>query len=132
MSSPGRFGWRLANCPSWIGRVVAVTLLAVTARAGADPPRKPGAAGKTVVRFGEDAIDGDLLRPDGDLVSARPEIPMPNLVEPPRSFERAARRTILEAAAGLSRTAPAARSDALKAAGGSDAGGRDRSSGSAR
>lgn len=53
---------------------------------------------KQIVKFDGDTIDGDLLRPDGDLMAVRPEIAMPSLVVPPSSFDRAARRTILNAA----------------------------------
>lgn len=66
-------------------------------------PKSGDPAGRTVVHFDGDTIDGDLMRPDGDLVSARAAIPMPSLVAPPRSFERASRRTLLSAAAALER-----------------------------
>lgn len=57
--------------------------------------------GRNVVRFDGDTIDGDLQRPDGDLMAARPRPAMPSLVEPPRSFERASWRTLMSAAAAL-------------------------------
>jgi hypothetical protein len=62
---------------------------------------KPAGSQRTVVRFDDDTIDGNLMRPDGDLVSARPQLAMPSLVTPPRSFDVAARRTLLSAAASL-------------------------------
>jgi hypothetical protein len=58
---------------------------------------------RKVVRFDGDNIDGDLVRPEGDLVAARPALELPSLIEPPKSFEDARRRTRLAAAAALSR-----------------------------
>jgi len=86
---------------------------------------------KTVVRFDSDTIDGELMRPEGDLVLARPKLTMPSLVQPPRSFDREARRTILAAAAGLPE---AARTGGAKAEDSTAAGGNDvrRGTGSAR
>jgi hypothetical protein len=56
---------------------------------------------KQIVKFDGDTIDGDLLRPDGDLMAVRPEMAMPNLVVPPSSFQRASQRTLLNAAGAL-------------------------------
>lgn len=53
---------------------------------------------RTVVRFDDDTIQGDLTRPDGDLVWSRPRLDLPSLVAPPASFDRAAHRTLLAAA----------------------------------
>src|SRR4051812_8846031 len=79
---------------SLAGLVAAGALSSTVARAA------PG-NGRTIVRFDGDTIDGDLMRPDGDLFSARQDISMPSLVEAPRSFDREARRTLLMAAAAL-------------------------------
>lgn len=65
-------------------------------RAGKSAPSK-----RTIVRFDDDMIQGDLTRPDGDLVAARPELQWPSLIEPPSSFARAAQRTLLAAAAAV-------------------------------
>ena len=70
-----------------------------SAAAQAKPhPRDAHSPTKSIVKFDGDTIDGDLMRPDGDLMAGRPELPMPSLVEPPRSFETARRETILSAA----------------------------------
>jgi hypothetical protein len=73
----------------------------LSASAIAAPKATPSSGGKSVVRFDGDSIDGDLQRPDGDLLSARPRPELPNLVQPPHSFERASRRTLMSAAAAL-------------------------------
>lgn len=72
---------------------VALALLLVAVVARADPPKRK------VVRFDGDDIDGSLTRPEGDLVAARPRLALPSLMEPPKSFEDARRRTRLAAAA---------------------------------
>jgi hypothetical protein len=106
----------------------------------APPPR---GGGKTIVKFDGDTIDGNLMRPDGDLMAGRPEIPMPSLVQPPRSFDVAERRTLLAAAASVEKNtvkpvaARASRAQPMKdgAAGnpeGADGGRGSRSSGGAR
>jgi hypothetical protein len=82
----------------WLFMVVGLTASAAGAAGkGGRAPDK-----KTVVKFDGDNIDGDLMRPDGDLMSVRPELDMPSLVVPPASFERAARRTVLSAADAVS------------------------------
>jgi hypothetical protein len=53
---------------------------------------------RTVVKFDGDTIDGSLMRPDGDLVSSRPDLDLPSLAQPPTSFARASERDVLEAA----------------------------------
>lgn len=53
---------------------------------------------RTVIRFDGDSIDGDVVRPEGDLVAARPDVALPSLVKAPESFARQAARD-LEAAA---------------------------------
>jgi hypothetical protein len=73
--------------------MIALMLIAAASVAAAAP--------KTIVRFDGDTIDGELMRPEGDLVAARPRLDMPNLVEAPRSFGRASRKTLLSAAAAL-------------------------------
>jgi hypothetical protein len=74
----------------------ATTLLgAGAARGVAAEERKP----RHVVRFDGDTIDGDRTRPDGELSAVRAPVEPPSLVEAPKSFERASRRTILSAAA---------------------------------
>ncbi len=77
----------------------AVMLLAAQSQAAPKVESKPAASKRTVVKFDGDTIDGDLVRPDGDLVAVRPELALPNLVQPPKSFDRAARATLLAAAA---------------------------------
>ena len=87
--------------------LLALALLLPFARpAYANGPSKAGGKGlaldkKQIVQFDGDTIDGDLLRPDGDLMAVRPEVAMPNLVVPPATFQRAAQRTLLNAAAAL-------------------------------
>lgn len=87
-----------------------LTLLAVLLGIGAgtaaanEPAPRQGAQDKErkqVVTFDGDTIDGDLTRPDGDLVSVRPELEWPSLVEAPRSFDAASRRTLLDSADAL-------------------------------
>lgn len=73
--------------------LIALVLLAATA--SAEEPRKEK---RTVVRFDGDAIDGDVVRPEGDLVAARPQVSLPTLVAPPASFDREAARDLQRAA----------------------------------
>lgn len=79
--------WRAA----WL--LLGIVLAPSVARA-----QRPTTPKKTVVRFGGDTIDGSLMRPDGDLFSSRPRLNLPSLVQPPKSFARAARRDLVDAA----------------------------------
>lgn len=74
--------------------VIALVLVA-SSGASADEPKDEK---RTVVRFDGDAIDGDVVRPEGDLVAAQPEVKLPSLVAPPASFAREAARDIQRAA----------------------------------
>lgn len=80
--------------------LIATILLTGSALAG--PRAKSTTSQRTVVRFDGDTIDGNLMRPDGDLMNGRPDIPMPSLVQPPKDFSSAAHRTLLAAAAAIS------------------------------
>lgn len=84
---------------------VLALLLSLALSAAADTPKTSGKSlasnKKQIVQFDGDTIDGDLMRPDGDLMAVRPEVAMPNLVVPPSSFQRASQRTLLNAAAAL-------------------------------
>src|SRR5690606_24664695 len=73
----------------FVSRVIAGVLgaLLVVPAAAAAPKKRPSDDKRTVVRFDDDTIQGDLTRPDGDLVWSRPRLEMPSLVAPPRSFE---------------------------------------------
>lgn len=88
-----------------VTRLVLVLLVlgAGTATANESAPKSGAQAKekKQVVTFDGDTIDGDLTRPDGDLVSVRPELDWPSLVEAPRSFDAASRRTLLDSADAL-------------------------------
>lgn len=53
---------------------------------------------RTVIRFDDDTISGDLVRPDGDLLWSRPRLDMPSLVVPPSAFNEALERTLAAAA----------------------------------
>lgn len=79
-----------------IGCVMGVLLVVPVAHAA--PKKRLADDRRTVVRFDDDTIQGDLTRPDGDLVWSRPRLELPSLVAPPASFERASRRTLLAAA----------------------------------
>lgn len=59
-------------------------------------------AKKTIVRFDGDSIDGDVVRPEGELVAARPKVALPRLVHAPKSFARQAARDLRSAADALS------------------------------
>jgi hypothetical protein len=87
--------------------VVILSTLAAFASTGAMAAPKgasPPSSGRTIVKFDGDTIDGTLMRPDGDLMAGRPDIPMPSLVQPPRSFQRAAHQTLLVAAGSVEKT----------------------------
>lgn len=58
---------------------------------------------KTIVRFDGDSIDGDVVRPEGELVAARPKVALPSLVHAPKSFARQAARDLRSAAGALTR-----------------------------
>lgn len=75
-------------------------LLSTTAWADDDKKSK-----RTVVNFDGDTIDGDLMRPEGDLLAVRPELSLPSLVRAPSNFDRTAQRS-LEAAADAVRSGP--------------------------
>lgn len=75
--------------------VIALVLLASGAASAEEPAKDEK---RTVVRFDGDAIDGDVVRPEGDLVAAQPEVKLPSLVAPPASFAREAARDIQRAA----------------------------------
>lgn len=81
--------------------LVAMVAGALLSTAATAQPKPAATGGKSIIRFDGDNIDGDLQRPDGDLMSARPRPAMPSLVQPPRSFDRASRRTLMAAAAAL-------------------------------
>lgn len=84
----------------WMAVAIVLPALASAESEGQDPSSQK-APKRQVVRFDDDTISGDLMRPDGDLVSARPELELPSLIEPPRSFARDSRRIRLAAAAAL-------------------------------
>ena len=77
--------------------LVLVGLVLSSAPALAGEKKEPKEK-KTVVRFDGDTIDGDVVRPEGDLVAARPVVEMPSLVRAPSSFEREAARDLESAA----------------------------------
>jgi hypothetical protein len=65
----------------------------VTSRAHAGEPQTPASAEevrpakkRTVLRFGEDDIRGDLTRPDGELVQAPRKPAQPSLLRVRRNF----------------------------------------------
>lgn len=84
-------------------RGLAAFCLAVsfTFVARAQPPAETDKPKKTVVRFDGDSIDGDVVRPEGELVAARPKVALPSLVHAPKSFARQAARDKLLAADAL-------------------------------
>ncbi len=84
-----------ARWPVLPGLLVAMLLFAAPAVAR---PRARDAPKRTVVHFGGDTIEGTLMRPDEDLFSARPRLHLPSLVKPPKSFARASRQDLLNAA----------------------------------
>lgn len=75
--------------------LVVAALGFIATRPVKEPPEE------THVRFDGDAIDGDIVRPEGDLVLARPELELPSVVRAPESFESSARRERARAAAEL-------------------------------
>lgn len=80
----------------WLHALLLLAVLPIGALAAPQGPAR-----KRVVTFDGDQIDGDLMRPEGDLLSVRPQLDLPSLVEPPASFARASRRTLLAAADAL-------------------------------
>jgi hypothetical protein len=73
--------------------VFVAALCLCAGRAWAASPRKAGASDepaagrkRTVLRFGEDDIHGDLTRPDGELVQAPRKPAQPSLVRVRRNF----------------------------------------------
>lgn len=85
------------------GLVAFFFVFLLAAHTWAQEPAGSDKQKKTIVRFDGDSIDGDVVRPEGELVAARPKVALPSLVHAPKSFARQAARDLRSAAGALIR-----------------------------